>query len=50
MITQSIINLISYYSEGYVILSNHQINFLREGDNAAFCPLFFCVLFIHRVV
>ena len=49
---QSIINLSSYKSKGYtsVVLSDSEVIFLGEREDAAFHPFLRCILFIDRVV
>ena len=48
---QSIINLSSYKCKCYisVVLKDSKATFLWEGEDAAFCPFLFCVLFIDSV-
>ena len=48
---QSIINLCSNSSKNYVYigLSNSEVPFLLEGEDAVFCLFLYCVLFIDRV-
>ena len=45
---QSIINLSRYGSKGYalVVLDDFEVTFLREGEDATFCPSLYCVLVI----
>ena len=48
---QSIIYLSSYISKWYasVVLSDFKVTFLGEGDDAAFCPFCYFILFIYNV-
>ena len=45
---QSIVNFCSYRSKSYAceVLSDSEVTFLREGDDAVFCPSLHCILFI----
>ena len=48
---QNIINFSSYRSKSYtyVVVGDFEVTFLREGEDAAFCPSFCCILFIYGI-
>ena len=51
MVKQGIVNLNSYNNKEYAsgILKDTGVTLLEEGEDAAFCPFLFCVLFIGSV-
>ena len=48
---QSIINPSNYRSKSYasLVLGDSEVTFLREGEDAAFCPSLYCILFIYSI-
>ena len=48
---QVIINLSSFSNNSYafIVLCDSEVTYLGEGENAAFCLFFICVLYIHSV-